>query len=224
MGKACVARPMAGPKALHPELRRPERKGRSKGMAGEGAEAGGPEAINRGSMMLKRWRIARKNRAIVERVYQALVTLTRDPRLYEHCGLADTFSGRFEALAIHMFLFLRRCRGDASLDAFAQDVVDRFILDVDASIRELGVGDQSVPKRMRKLTGVFYERVKVYDAAFDAEAKPNALRAAVVGRALAETVPEDAVGRLVSYILAMSDRMAAVSAEDILSGSLKLGD
>ncbi|MBP0615709.1 ubiquinol-cytochrome C chaperone family protein [Jiella mangrovi] len=174
--------------------------------------------------MLKRWRIARQNRVVVERLYQSLVALTRQPKLYEGLGIADTFSGRFEALALHVFLFLRRCRGEAALEPVAQDVVDRFTADVDSTIRELGVGDQSVPKRMRKLAGVFLERVRIYDAAFDQEAQHEALKTALIGRALDDAAPDDAAAQLATYMLTMSGRLGAVSAGDILAGSLDLGD
>lgn len=173
--------------------------------------------------MLKRWRIARQNRAIVELLYQALVAMTRQPKLYESCGIADTFAGRFEALGLHVFLFLRRCRSEASLEPLSRDVVDRFVLDVDSSIRELGIGDQAVPRRMRKLAGVFYERVRVYDEAFEAADQRSALKAALAGRAVEATVPEDAVDDLATYMLAMNERLAAVPAAAILSGALDPG-
>lgn len=174
--------------------------------------------------MFHRWRIARRNRAIVEELYQNLVAQTRQPALYERCGIADTFSGRFEALAIHVFLFLRRCRGEARLEPIAQEVVDRFVTDVDTSIRELGVGDQSVPKRMRKLAGVFYERVHVYDAAFAADDPAAALAVALKGRALDEASPADAAASLATYMQDQNERLGTVSADDILSGTLKIGD
>lgn len=173
--------------------------------------------------MFHRWRIARRNRAIVEELYQSLVAETRQPELYERCGIADTFSGRFEALAIHVFLFLRRCRGEPRLEPIAQDVVDRFVADVDTSIRELGVGDQSVPKRMRKLAGVFYERVRVYDAAFGSDDPAAALAAALKGRALEEDTAADAATALATYMQEAADRLGAVLEDDILSGSLNFG-
>ena len=117
--------------------------------------------------MLESWRTRRRNRAIVDRLYETLVALTRRPELYADFAIADTFAGRFEALSIHLHLFLRRCRSDPALAPLAQDVVDRFVSDVEDSIREIGIGDQSVPKRMRALTGVFYERAAAYDAALD---------------------------------------------------------
>ncbi|MBO0903824.1 ubiquinol-cytochrome C chaperone family protein [Jiella sonneratiae] len=175
--------------------------------------------------MLNRWRIARRNRAIVEDIYQALVAAARRPALYERCGIEDSFSGRFEALGIHVFLFLRRCRGAAGLEPVAQDVVDRFMADLDSSIRELGVGDQSVPKRMRRLAGIFYERVEAYDAALAAGGDaPGALATALKGRAIDEVAPGDAAEALATYMRQTGDRMRAIDDSDVLAGKLELGD
>ncbi|MEX6508559.1 ubiquinol-cytochrome C chaperone family protein [Jiella sp. M17.18] len=171
--------------------------------------------------MLQRWRIRRRNRAVVDRIYDALVALTRQPDLYLACGIEDSFAGRFEALAIHVHLLLRRCRTEKALAPLAQEVVDRFVSDVEFTIRELGVGDQSVPKRMRRLTGVFYERAVAYDAAFAApEEAEAALAKALTGRAVAETGAEDAARRLATYIVTTEQAFAAVSADDILTGRL----
>ncbi|MBO0664208.1 hypothetical protein LQ948_16725 [Jiella sp. MQZ9-1] len=174
--------------------------------------------------MMERWRIARRNRAIVEDIFQAIVALTRQPRLYADLGVADTFSGRFEALSLHVFLFLRRCRSETGLEALAQDLVDRFVADVDYTIRELGIGDQSVPKRMRKLTGVFYERVRVYHAAFDAAEPQPALAEALLSRAieLDAAAPRDAAAALATYMIETDRRFGAIASKAILAGRLEL--
>ncbi|KQT52974.1 MULTISPECIES: ubiquinol-cytochrome C chaperone family protein [unclassified Aureimonas] len=114
--------------------------------------------------MLKRWKALSRNREIVDDLYAGIVETSRRPVLFTEGGLPDTVMGRFESLCISVFLFLARCGDDAALKPLAQDLVDRFILDVEDSIRELGIGDVSVPKRMRKLAGMFYERVAAYDA------------------------------------------------------------
>jgi cytochrome b pre-mRNA-processing protein 3 len=93
----------------------------------------------------------------------------RAPVFYESMGVPDTVLGRFEMISIHLILYLRRTgkAGDASR-ALAQDIVDAFFEDVDHSIRELGIGDMGVPKRMKKLARMFYGRVQSYGQAVDA--------------------------------------------------------
>ncbi|KQT51025.1 hypothetical protein ASG43_05655 [Aureimonas sp. Leaf454] len=118
--------------------------------------------------MLERWRQRsrnrERNREIVDDLYAGIVETSRRPMLFVEAGLPDTVMGRFESLSISVFLVLARCGEDPELKPLAQDLVDRFMLDVEDSIRELGIGDVSVPKRMRKLAGMFYERVGAYDA------------------------------------------------------------
>ena len=101
--------------------------------------------------------------------YDAIVAAARNPVLYAEWGVPDTPLGRYESVGLHMILFLHRTRGaESPLDEFAQDVLDEFFKDVDHSIRELGVGDPSVPKRMKKLARMFYGRAAAYGDALDA--------------------------------------------------------
>ncbi|WP_206455081.1 ubiquinol-cytochrome C chaperone family protein [Aurantimonas marina] len=172
--------------------------------------------------MFERLRTNRRNREVVERLYGELVALARRPELYLEHGVPDTVMGRFDALSIHVFLFLQRCREEPALQPIAQDVVDRFIIDVEQSIRELGVGDPSVPKRMRKLAGIFYERVAAYDAALDGSQAPIAHLAATLQ---ARVVPAEA-GRgvalqLATYIAGMRTRLQATTATAILAGHIE---
>ncbi|NDV86932.1 hypothetical protein GTW51_09475 [Aurantimonas aggregata] len=172
--------------------------------------------------MFQRLRAGRRNREIIDAIYVDLVERARQPHLYEDAGIPDTVMGRFEALSIHVFLFLRRCREDKALRPVAQDVVDRFIADVDRSIRELGVGDQSVPKRMRKLAGIFYERVKAYDPAMDAEPGSGRLAEALRPRAVAPDAGEGAPQRLAAYMRETGNCLEAVPAAAILAGRLEM--
>ncbi|MEE2952099.1 MAG: ubiquinol-cytochrome C chaperone family protein [Pseudomonadota bacterium] len=173
--------------------------------------------------MLFKWRAQkRRNEAIVDALYAAVTDWARQPKLYEDGGVPDTVMGRFEALAIAMYLFLRRCRDDARLAPLAQDVVDRFVTDMDHSLREIGIGYQAVPKRMRKLAGRFYERVSAYDGAMEGgqDAKA-ALGEALAGRAIDENAPEDVRLRLADHMLVEAGRLSAVPSDHILSGRLK---
>ncbi len=109
------------------------------------------------------------NRAIVDRQYAALTAAGRDPVFYTDMNVPDTVMGRFEMLSLIFILYFRRTRASGtSGQEIAQEIVDAFFLDIDYSIRELGVGDTSVPKRMKKLAGMFYGRLEAYAKALDA--------------------------------------------------------
>src|SRR6218665_2017147 len=108
------------------------------------------------------------NAAIVERQYAALTAAARQPALYTDLGVPDTVMGRFEMLSSILILYFRRTRVSARAgQEIAQEIIDAFFEDVDHSIRELGVGDTSVPKRMKKFASMFYGRLESYAAALE---------------------------------------------------------
>ena len=117
----------------------------------------------------------RKREETIERLYGAIVAHSRLPVFYRSLAVPDTIEGRFDLLILHVHLIFRRLAGaDEQFRRIGQDVFDRFLADMDASLRELGVGDLAVPKRMRMMGEAFYGRAAVYDAAI-AEAGDEAL-------------------------------------------------
>jgi cytochrome b pre-mRNA-processing protein 3 len=106
--------------------------------------------------------------SVTEGVYAAIVAAARQEALYARFMIPDTPLGRFESLSAHLVLFLRRTKDAAMpLPALAQEIVDMFITDMDHSLRELGIGDAGVPKRMKKLSKMFYGRAEFYGKALD---------------------------------------------------------
>nr|WP_314088337.1 ubiquinol-cytochrome C chaperone family protein [uncultured Shinella sp.] len=161
------------------------------------------------------------NRRIVEKQYATLTTAARHPYLYEALDVPDTVMGRFEMLSAVLILYFRRTRtGGTSGQEIAQEIVDAFFEDVDHSIRELGVGDVGVPKRMKKFAGMFYGRLESYAAALDSgnrEGLAAALRRNIYPEA-GEGAP--AMAGLADYLFAAEAAMAAVSDDDIKTGVL----
>ena len=110
----------------------------------------------------------------IEAIYGMIVAQAREPLFYRDFGVPDTVDGRFDMLLLHLWLVLRRLQpveGGASL---SQALFDHFCADMDANLREMGVGDLTVPKRMQKFGEAFYGRAAAYDAALDAGAGPFA--------------------------------------------------
>jgi cytochrome b pre-mRNA-processing protein 3 len=103
-----------------------------------------------------------------EKLYRRVAAAARDPALYLRLGVPDTAEGRFECLALHLVLVLRRLRElPQPAPDLAQELVDAFFRHLDAALRELGVVDMAVPKRIKKLAQGFYDRAAAYDAALD---------------------------------------------------------
>src|SRR3954447_23871272 len=90
--------------------------------------------------------------ATIDALYGMIVAQARSPRFYRDYGVPDTVNGRFEMIALHTVLLLRRLAdGSPDLRQVGQEVFDRFCDDMDASMREMGVGDLAVPKKMRRV-------------------------------------------------------------------------
>lgn len=160
------------------------------------------------------------NVRIVDAIYARIVAAARQPVFYRGWGVPDTPLGRYECIGLHMILFLHRTRDSSQpVEALAQDVLDEFFKDVDYSIRELGVGDQSVPKRMKRLARMFYGRMGPYWSALD-EGDGAAL-ANAVSRNIAPDSPESLkASEIAGYMMRSAATLAGVSDEALLSGSI----
>lgn len=174
-------------------------------------------------MIFGLFRKRNNNRAIVDRQYATLTEAARRPYFYTDLDVPDTVMGRFEMLSVVMILFFRRTRtSETSGQEIAQEIVDFFFQDIDHSIRELGIGDTSVPKRMKKLAGMFYGRLETYAAALDnrdATALAEALRRNIYPET--GTDSPTMVG-LAEWMLAAEDHLAALPESAIATGMANL--
>lgn len=113
-------------------------------------------------------RKAKANEAITIALYDTIVAAARQPYFYSDLDVPDSPLGRYEMLSLHVFLFIRRIKGRSpALKSIGQELTDEFFRDVDHSLRELGIGDSGVPKRMKKLARMFYGRIESYDKALE---------------------------------------------------------
>ena len=170
----------------------------------------------------------RKNRAIVDGLYSQVTDAARDPVYYRDTNVPDTVMGRFEMLPMVMVLFLRGThQAGPAVAPLAQDMVDTFFEDIDHSIRELGVGDVSVPKRMKKLARMFYGRAESYGDALnngDADALAEALSRNIYPAGGTDRAEPDNGSRdmaaLARTFIDLDRHFAGLQADDLMSGRL----
>ena len=106
---------------------------------------------------------------IIASLYGTIVAQARVPAFYHRYGVPDTVNGRLEMIMLHAVLFLRRLESEAApARALGQELFDRFCRDMDESMREMGVGDLAVPRKMRRIGEAFYGRQAAYRAALAA--------------------------------------------------------
>ena len=154
----------------------------------------------------------------IEAIYGMIVTQAREPIFYRDLGVPDTVNGRFDLLLLHLWLLLRRLRTAQSATELSQALFDRFCEDMDDNLREMGVGDQTVPKRMRAFGEAFYGRVQAYDQAMEGG-----------GAALAEAICKnilngtglDQAQRLAAYAKASDADLGRTSDAALLRASFR---
>jgi cytochrome b pre-mRNA-processing protein 3 len=114
------------------------------------------------------------SRGTIEAIYGMIVTQAREPLFYRDLGVPDTVNGRFDLLVLHLWMVLQRLKPAEDGARLCQALFDRFCDDMDANLREMGVGDLTVPKRMQAFGEAFYGRVAAYDLALSQGQEPLA--------------------------------------------------
>jgi cytochrome b pre-mRNA-processing protein 3 len=169
-------------------------------------------------MILERLFRQRPARAAGRMLYAAVVEQSRNPTLYAELRAPDTVEGRFEVYTLHVVLLLDRLRGQGPQAAeTSQALFDTYVEALDDALREMGVGDLSVGKKMRRLGEAFYGRVKNYEAAFAALPDAGALEA-LLGRTVYEGVEEPPVAGLAAYVQAQRAALAAEPLDALIAG------
>jgi cytochrome b pre-mRNA-processing protein 3 len=157
-------------------------------------------------------------RGTIEAIYGMIVTQAREPIFYRDLGVPDTVNGRFDLLLLHLWLLLRRLRTVQGATELSQALFDRFCEDMDDNLREMGVGDQTVPKRMRAFGEAFYGRVQAYDQAI--EDGSEALAAAICKNIL-NGVGLDQAQRLAAYARATEVDLGRTDEAALLGASVR---
>jgi len=152
------------------------------------------------------------------RLYASASAQARQAAFYASMGAPDTVEGRFELYTLHVALVLRRLKGQGPQAVeTAQGLFDAYVKALDDALREMGVGDLSVGKKMRKLGEAFYGRVKNYDEAL-AALPDKALLAAIIGRTILMGEADADAGPMVNYATAAMAGLEAQPLEALLQG------
>jgi cytochrome b pre-mRNA-processing protein 3 len=165
----------------------------------------------------------RKNTATepVYAVYSAIVAQSRQPHFYAEWAVPDTVTGRFDMISLHLALLFRRLRHGKPAKDFAQAVFDLFFGDMDRSLREMGVGDIGVPKRIQKMGNVFFGLLASMSEAMERHDKPALVD--VLARNIFDGQQGPNVEALADYLTAQDQALAMQSLEEITEGRIAFG-
>jgi cytochrome b pre-mRNA-processing protein 3 len=156
----------------------------------------------------------RSQARIIAALYGAVVAQARSPVFYAVYGVPDTVEGRFDLIVLHLVLLLRRLGQETGKEtdpgkslgqnlgqSLGQDLFDEFCRDLDANLREMGVGDLAVPKRMQRFAEAFYGRQSVYGEALAAADRGDFEKA--LARNIYQGSEGDDAARLAQYARAV---------------------
>ena len=147
-------------------------------------------------------------------LYALAVEQARQPAFYTVLGVADRIDTRFELYTLHVLILFLRLKGDGERgEVAAQKLFDTYISSLDNTLRELGVGDVSVGKKMRKLGESLYGRMNAYEGPLRAE-DVDALAVSLAKNIFESADPE--TGRaLARYAVASRQNLATQSFETV---------
>lgn len=157
---------------------------------------------------------------VPEALYGGLVEQSRLPEFFSDIGVPDTVMGRFDMLAMHTYLLARRLREENEDRAISlsQEVFDLFVSDIERALRELGIGDTTVPKRKKRMVKSFYGQIEDFDQPL-AEKDMETLCKRTSTRYGADVEGFDAV-RLTDYMIRCASHLGNNAYKDILRGQL----
>ena len=119
-------------------------------------------------MILAQWRARRANRILIDQLHGKIVAASRRSALYSDFGVPDTYEGRFEMVTLYAGLVIRRLTQLSGIGAeLAQELADSVFRHFEVALREIGVGDVAVPKRLKRMAEAFYGRNKAYGEGLD---------------------------------------------------------
>lgn len=191
--------------------------------------------------MLDWFRTRNANSRKAKELYGAVVTAARQRELFAGYGVPDTFNGRYEMIVLVLFQLLERLRVEGAgaggdIEELSRETLEAFFTDMDDCMREAGVGDLSVPKKVKRAAAGFYERATAYRAALAAQDRAGL--AAALQRFIHQAGDLDASGSnaptgtlgssdpgqpdfaaLADHMFRQRDVLAACTREDVLTGA-----
>jgi cytochrome b pre-mRNA-processing protein 3 len=174
-------------------------------------------------MILAQWRARRANRILIDQLHGKIVAAARRPELYTDLGVPDTYEGRFEMVTLHAGLVMRRLTRLSGIGPeLAQELADSVFRHFDVALREIGVSDVGVPKRIKRMAEAFYGRNKAYGEGLD-EAGSDRLAAALARNVYGAAEPALApmAPNLARFVRAAAEALDRIPLETFAGGEVE---
>lgn len=169
--------------------------------------------------MLTWLRQRRSTGRIARALYGSSVTAARVPGLYSDLGVPDTLAGQFEMVVLYTFLLMHRLSAEgAEGQALARALAEAMVEQLDDDMRQMGVSDITVPKKIRKAASAAYGRFEAYAAALEADDRAAFAKALVRNVYDGDGAASAAAALLAEHAFAAAAALRAQPAEALLAG------
>ncbi len=160
-----------------------------------------------------------KESAPAEQLYRQVLEHSRMPQLYRSFDVSDTLDGRFDMLCLHIACVMHRLKSAQHGGAaeFSQQLFDIFFADMDLSLREMGVGDLGVARRVRQMSEAYMGRLTAYGQAIDKADKPQ-LADALARNLGRRPVAGPADNACADYVMRARQRLDDISDSQLVGG------
>ena len=173
------------------------------------------------SVLSKVWAARKSSRQKSTQMYQIVVEKARNRLLFEAINVPDSPQGRFESIVLHMFLLQRRFIEIRESGSLPQRLMDSMAEDFDNSVREMGVGDLSVGKNVKKLSRAAQMRFGIYNVQIDNNSGlREALRSVFASGAMAGQ--EVDIDTLTRYVGVFVRQLSECSDQALVEGEASL--
>lgn len=156
-------------------------------------------------------------------LYGAAVRQARQPSFYATCAVPDTLDGRFDLIVLHVFMVMRGLKPLGEPGArLGQALLEVLFDDMDQNLREMGVGDLSVGKKVKVMARAFYGRSKAYGDALVPDAESTLLAAALARNVYGRTEPTpEQLSVLEAYVRRAAGLIETQASEAYLAGRIE---
>lgn len=150
-----------------------------------------------------------------EKLYNALVDKSRNQSFYTDLGIPDTVDGRFDLIVSHVVLVMMRL-DELKAYEFNQKLFDVMFLDMDRACREMGIGDLSVPKQIKKMMLALNGRLQVYKQSLDSN-DPESLEQSLQKNIFGDATNSDhaCIKHIASYLKSNYDMLNTKTVDEI---------
>lgn len=158
-------------------------------------------------------------------LYETVVGAARRPVMYTELEVPDTVDGRFDMVAVHAFLVMRRLKSlDSTGREMSQTLFDVMFADMDKNLRELGVSDVAIGGKIKGLARAFYGRIAAYEDGL-ADEDDEVLGQALRRNLYRKSVPTDgAVAAMARSVRRWDRELTGQDGAAVLAGRVSFGD